>query len=138
MYKIILFLLINLPLVNFGQGEKKYVIDMWESKCLEDSLTTSGMRHCTNTAHDKWDVELNKYYNLLMKSDSLNEDQKVVLKESQREWIQYRDKEFEFISDYYFEIKTGTMWHPESDNRKLQLTRTRTIELMNYYKILGY
>ena len=45
---------------------------------------------------NSWDKELNKSYNLLMKS--LGQPNKEFLKSAQKEWILYRDKEFELIN----------------------------------------
>ena len=75
--------------------EEKHEIDIWLSNCLKDSSSTSGMRGCTIEAGKKWDDELNKYYQLLM--NVLPKDKKAILKEAQRSWITFRDKEHHFL-----------------------------------------
>ena len=116
--------------------EEKHDIDIWLSNCLQDSSSTSGMRGCTIEAGKKWDDELNKYYQLLM--NELPEDKKAFLKEAQRSWITFRDKERIFISAYYFEVKQGTMWHPISDHEDMELTRSRALQLRKWYEMIDY
>lgn len=57
------------------------------------------MVNCEITARQEWDVELNKYYKLLM--SLLDSAGKEKLKIAQRQWIEFRDKEFEIINELY-------------------------------------
>ena len=61
----------------------------------------------------------------------LTAEQKEKLKIAQREWIEYRDKEIEFLNKLYYDMQ-GTMWIPVAAQTKLDLTRKRTIEHESY------
>jgi uncharacterized protein YecT (DUF1311 family) len=47
----------------------------------------------------EWDKELNKNYQALMKR--LKKDEQAKLKASQRQWIKYRDAEFDFNGKFW-------------------------------------
>jgi len=79
---------------------------------------------------------LNKYYNLL--KTKLPKEAFETLKESQKQWLVYRDKEYNFISKYFYEVKQGTMWYAVAENKKKEIVKTRAIELERYYKMLEY
>ena len=82
-----------------------------------------------------WDKELNSIYQKLIKS--LEEEEKVLLRESQRGWLQYHDKQQEFVWRYYYGRKSGAILGSQGlvqmrtayKNR----IRERTLELMEYY-----
>ncbi len=46
-----------------------------------------------------WDKRLNQVYRKLM--IKLSPKQRKLLRESQRKWLQYRDREFKFIESFY-------------------------------------
>lgn len=50
---------------NTFSQEEQYPLDKWLDSCIENDSTTAGMTNCTVQAYKKWDVELNKYYQLL-------------------------------------------------------------------------
>lgn len=50
----------------------------------------------------------------------------------------FRDKEFAFISKFYFELKEGTMWYIIAENRKKEIVKNRTLELKMYFENLDY
>jgi len=119
------FLLLN------GQTEKKHPIDIELQKCLDskENYTTQGMTECIVKAADSWDKELNKNYKILL--GFLTEEQKEKLKESQRQWIKYRDNELEFSRSFYTQMQ-GTMWIPVAAQTRLNLTKQRAEELSDY------
>jgi uncharacterized protein YecT (DUF1311 family) len=124
----ILFCLLNLA---FGQTEKEHPIDIELQNCLDSSenYTTKGMTDCVVRATEKWNLELNKNYQKLL--NLLTAEQKEKLKITQREWVEYRDKEIEFSNQLYYDMQ-GTMWIPVAAQTKLDLTRKRTVELERY------
>jgi uncharacterized protein YecT (DUF1311 family) len=124
----ILFCFLNLA---FGQTDKEHPIDTELQNCLDTSenYTTKGMTDCVVQATEKWDLELNKNYQKLL--NLLTAEQKEKLKITQREWVEYRDKEIEFSNQLYYDMQ-GTMWIPVAAQTKLDLTRKRTVELKNY------
>ena len=94
------------------------------------------MCNCVIKARDSWDEELNKYYKLL--KNKLPKEAFEVLKESQKQWLIYRDNEFLFITKFYYEVKEGTMWYAVAQNQKMQIVKKRAIELENYYTMLDF
>jgi len=115
----------------FGQSESEYHIDVELTECLdiEKNYTTSGMTQCIIDTTTRWDERLNKSYQALVKTLSI--EQKKILINTQKLWIAYRDKEIEFSHQLYNDIQ-GTMWIPISAETKLNLTRHRTLELESY------
>lgn len=94
--------------------------------------STNGMVISTIYANKEYDKLLNKYYQLLQKS--LNEEDKEILKKSQRNWIEFRDSELELngvlMNDYY--SGGGSIQRVFAAGRNLDLTRDRVIELYHY------
>ncbi len=123
---------------TFGQdnaGKEKHPIDIRLEKChsVDSNQTTYGMMNCEAIARDEWDLEMNKYYKLLM--DTLQTDAKAKLKAAQVSWLNYRDNEKEFAGTMYYNIQ-GTMWHVVAAGRNCDIVRQRALELKDYYEIL--
>lgn len=114
-----------------GQTDKEYSIDIELQTCLDSSenYTTKGMTNCVTIATGKCDDELNKNYQELLLL--LKTEQKENLKISQRQWIEYRDKEIEFSNQLYSDLQ-GTMWIPVAAQTKLKLTKQRALEIESY------
>lgn len=131
----LLFLLFTLSTLAFSQteGSETLSIDRKRSNCLslETNFTTSGMVNCEITARQEWDEELNKYYKLLM--SLLDSAGKEKLKIAQRQWIEFRDKEFEIINELYLGQMKGTMWIVIAAGRKTDIVRDRAGQLEGYY-----
>jgi len=130
-------LFILLTIFTFGQESEteKHPIDIKVEECLAipSNQTTIGMIDCIQTAMEEWDAELNKYYKLLMNNLDNNEQDK--LRDAQRQWLVFRDKEFEFIGTRYGKME-GTMFNIiEADSRN-NIVRQRALELKSYYDIL--
>jgi uncharacterized protein YecT (DUF1311 family) len=103
--------------------------------CLEkeEGQTTVGMIECTAKARDEWDKELNKYYKLLM--GVLNAAEKTKLQQAQRKWIEYRDTEYAFSGEMYYNLE-GTMWRIAAAGRQMELVKERALALKSYYEML--
>lgn len=139
MKKTFIIFLTFFTLIVFSQTNKKSEnsIDKLESKCInKNNISNSEMCSCIKKARESWDVELNKYYVLL--KEKLPKEAFEILKESQKEWIIYRDKEYLFISSFYFEVKQGTMWYGVAEQKKKEIVKARTIELTEYYEMLDF
>jgi uncharacterized protein YecT (DUF1311 family) len=102
---------------------------------MSKEYSTAGMNNCTYTAQVQWDAEMNKYYTLLMKK--LNKEEGLKLKEAQRAWIKYRDKEFEFINSRYFEAYEGTIYTNIAAADKMAVVEKRAMNLEEYYHIFS-
>lgn len=131
MKKLFAIIMTVFSVMIYGQTNNIHQIDKELQDCLNlnENYTTKGMTDCVNTATTKWDIELNKTYEKIL--GLLTVEQKGKLKNAQRKWIEYRDKEIEFSIQIYSD-KQGTMWIPVSAQTKLDLTRQRTIDLENY------
>lgn len=130
--KYILSIFLFFPLNwAFGQTAPEHPIDVAMQKCLDgdENTSTQAITDCVVEATEKWDKLLNKNYQTLL--SLLNEEQKIKLKTSQRQWINYRDREIEFSDELYGSLQ-GTMWIPISAETKLELTKQRALELEAY------
>ncbi|MFC0779337.1 lysozyme inhibitor LprI family protein [Flavobacterium sp. HJSW_4] len=137
MKKTFILIFLFLSIVAFSQTKKEYPIDALESKCLnKENLSNADMCNCTIQARESWDKELNKYYNLL--KTKLPKEAFETLKESQKQWLVYRDKEYAFISKYFYEVQQGSMWYAVAENRKKEIVKSRAVELEGYYKMFEY
>jgi len=76
--------------------------------CTKDeaSMPPSEVIACEERERVVWDAILNKSYQALLKA--LEEDQQKKLREMQRAWIAWRDKNCDFLYDYF----QGTMANP--------------------------
>lgn len=133
---LILSILLLMSTSVFSQSTEEHPIEKKLSKCLEDSMATVPACNCMYEAQIAWDKELNKYYKLLM--NGLDEPTKLALREAQRKWIVYRDKEFLYLEKYYHEFKQGTMYDIFAADRKKEIVKLRALELKNYYEELEY
>lgn len=115
-------------------GKKPYKIDSVLSKCISKNNSDPGMSDCLQKAESNWDKELNKYYKLLLAK--LDTSAQKYLRESQRQWLMYKDKEVNFFSEV-FSKKDGTMWNLFIADKRMQIIRQRAIELSDYYDTLN-
>lgn len=137
MKKVLLLTCLILSVVAFSQTKKEHPIDLLESKCInQKDISNADKCNCIIQAQESWDKELNKSYNLL--KTKLPKETFETLKESQKQWLLYRDKEYEFSSKYFSEIKQGTLWYAVSESLKRDLVKRRAIELEAYYKMFDY
>ncbi len=137
---IALTIFFSLSSVLAGEKENKNPIDRWLDKCLEKKQSTQGMVECYNEATDMWDRELNKVYKNLMKN--LKPNERKLLRESQRRWIKYRDKEFEFLNTFPFvnnnRYKYGTMSFIMVAAQKMQVVKDRVLELESFLNFINF
>jgi uncharacterized protein YecT (DUF1311 family) len=130
---LVAFILLILPAVGFGEEkEKKHPIDIWLEKCMErENYTTAGVLSCLSQALDKWDKELNRIYKELMKN--LSPEERELLKQSQLQWVKFRDAEFKFLDNLYLGI--GTMIPVIIMGEKLDIVsrRVKMLEAYNFY-----
>jgi uncharacterized protein YecT (DUF1311 family) len=131
--------LLLILVINFAFGQdiqtNKHPIDLKTEQCLsiDSNQSTFGMINCIRTAMEEWDAELNKYYNLLMDTLSIDEQEK--LRAAQRKWLEFRDKEFVFIETMHGNME-GTMWKIVEADSHNNIVRKRALELTSYYNTL--
>jgi uncharacterized protein YecT (DUF1311 family) len=130
---LVAFILLILPAVGFSEEkEKKHPIDIWLEKCMEKGdYTTDAMVSCGSQALDKWDKELNRIYKELIKK--LSPEERELLKQSQLQWVKFRDAEFKFLDNLYLGI--GTMIPVMIMGEKLDIVsrRVKMLEAYNFY-----
>jgi uncharacterized protein YecT (DUF1311 family) len=135
MKKEILFFVIVLFFVSAKLFAQDYThpIDKFLDSCMEKDYSTAGMVKCITEATKMWDAELNKYYKLLMKK--LDDVSAKTLKESELKWIEYKEKEIDNIAMIYAKLD-GTMYIPMRASAIMELTKTRALQLADYYELI--
>ena len=125
------FIIKSVPL--FSQNSNQHPIDKWLNDCITQNQSTTEMLECAKEAYTKWDKELNNVYKELMKLLDSNSQKK--LKESQKQWLKYRDEEFSFIGQLY-STKEGTMYLPMRYFDMIEIIKNRVLILKNYIQVL--
>lgn len=114
------------PAAN-AQADSKHPIDVQLVLCLQDSLSTAGMRECCYTALDAWDAEMNKTYAALL--EVLSPEGQSALREAQRAWLAFRDKQLELNYQFYIEELQGTMYHVMASHANMDVVKQRALGL---------
>lgn len=98
---------------------------------LDKDYSTYGMMEASRYLEQGYDKLLNKYYKVLL--GILNEENKALLKTSQRNWISLRDSEKKLIwgmkNQTYEESGGGTIWGVIAASADADITRRRVFEL---------
>jgi len=97
--------------------------------CIQEDFSTAGMAQCTAQAYEEWDENLNRIYNELRSQLTPAAEESLI--SAQLSWIEYRDKEFNFI-DKIFSANEGTMYIPINEHARVSVVKTRTLELQRY------
>ena len=136
LFIILFFLAFTTVVFSQETNTNDHPIDLKCKQCLaaDSSHTTLGMIKCEIAAAQDWDLELNKYYKLLM--NILSPDEKDKLKSSQVQWLKYRDSEKLFSQTLYNNMQ-GTMWRIVSASRWTEIIKKRALELQDYYETLN-
>ncbi len=86
-----------------------------------------------------WDSELNSVYKKLLVQ--LAPEEKVLLIESQKGWLQYHLNEQKFVTQTFYFRKSGPVFGSQGRVQTVSAckmrVRERTIELMEYYSMVG-
>ncbi len=111
------------------RGPEKHPIDILTDACVAQNSTTIGIGHCYVEGRGRWDREMNRAYEALM--GTLNEAQKKAVKQSQRQWVKFRDSQFAAISAV--NTRQGTIWSIIGAEQMLQVVREQAERLNNLY-----
>ena len=97
-FTIIVIVLILFFRSGVSSAEKNIIdpIDKEMEDCIKKDSTTSSMNICALKALESWDKELNVAYGQLRRK--LDNKTKNNLLKSQRNWIEYRDREYKFMA----------------------------------------
>lgn len=109
-------------------AETQSPIDKTTQACMDKNSSTLGMRECLDKAFKEWDKELNKVYNTLLKE--LSATGKENLKNSQKQWLTYRDAEFKAIGAIY--DLEGTLWPLTMATARNDVLKYRVLTLQGY------
>ncbi|MDO6545535.1 lysozyme inhibitor LprI family protein [Photobacterium sanguinicancri] len=106
------------------------------SKKYLDSIDRADGYRASIIAYDDYqgflDKELNKAYEILMKSLSKNEAK--MLERSQNSWLKHRELEFEFINKNWTRENFGSSSSLSRGSYKCSVLKSRLIQLLNYNK----
>lgn len=108
--------------------EKAHPIDAFYDACLEKHSSTVGTANCANEAEDRWDKQMNKDYQALLKSSNAKIQTK--LRDSQRAWLVFRDKET--MAEDAFCSRQGTKWKVVYAEAHMRLVKARALQLAAY------
>ena len=136
MKKIVWIALLTLSFFLPALGDdaaSQHAIDAWLSDCLAKDPSTTGVNACLGQAYEKWDLELNRVYREL--NGRLSAEVKAVLREAQRAWIAFRDRELAFLAGFYGGLD-GTMYGSMLAADRVELVRRRVLELASFIDVL--
>lgn len=126
MFKKVLILSLSITSFSAFAGNIGQNIDSTLDKCKQDAISTIDSQNCYEVAIASWDKELGTQYSLLMKG--LPDNVCVALRDSQRQWIKYRDSYNKGIEAFY-QKEEGTIWSLVAAESKMNIIRDKTLDL---------
>ena len=108
-------------------------IENIENECIENNMTQGGMNACAGKSLEAWDKALNDIYGKLL--NRLDEKGKIALRNTQREWLKYRDSHYKFL-DIYYKKFDGSMYVGMNTKDATTIVRDRTLTLNLLLKLL--
>lgn len=109
--------------------ERSDPIDVELDQLLSDALTTIEQITVIDRATGRWDGRMNELYRQLR--EKLPADTFEHLRDSQRRWIAFRDRELEALIALYANTE-GTLFRPMYASDRLRLTRDRARQLQGW------
>lgn len=125
-FKAVVISLSLLLCLSASADELKQDIDSTLQKCKIDAVSTIDSQNCYIKATTAWDTELGNQYKLLMKDQP--ENVRAALRDSQRQWIKYRDSYNKGIEVFY-QKEEGTIWSLIAAESKMNIIRDKTLDL---------
>lgn len=125
-----------------GQTEDLDPIDKRLIACQQENTDNRGLISCLKQASNSWDEELNKTYKEIMtglKLDGTPEAQKV-MRDSERAWLNYRDKEFALIDKFRLNEpseQNGNEAPVQGLEKKVDIVKQRVLELRDLQEQLA-
>lgn len=126
MFKKVLILCLSITSFSAFAGNIGQNIDSTLDKCKQDAISTIDSQHCYEVAIESWDNILGHEYSLLMKD--LPENVRVAIRDSQRQWIKYRDSYNKGIEAFY-QKEEGTIWSLVAAESKMNVIRDKALDL---------
>lgn len=125
-YVIPSVLLLTLLSQNALADEPGKKIDSALEQCKLNANTTIDTQKCYASATAAWDTELGAQYKLLMQDQP--ENVRTALRDSQRQWIKYRDAYNKGIEAFY-QKEQGTIWSLVAAESKMNVIRDKALDL---------
>ena len=110
-------------------ANEKHPIDAALEEKIDADPSTTGMIEASQWAAQEWDKLLNENYSALM--EKLDKENQERLRASQREWIKFRDLEFEFNANFWAGFD-GTMYRVFPYGFQADFIRERALALGSY------
>jgi uncharacterized protein YecT (DUF1311 family) len=107
-------------------------VEAADKACMDKASSTASMSECADTSYKRWDQELNRVYGAL--HGKLNAPAQAALKESQRQWLAYRDAENKTIGAVYHMMQ-GTMYVPMRASDAAEIVKARVKQLRGYLSL---
>jgi uncharacterized protein YecT (DUF1311 family) len=118
--------------------DKDYRIETENLSNSSESSTNSWIQ-LEGKYYSIWDDELNAVYKKLL--SKLNEDEQKLLIEAQKGWLQFHINDPKFVTEVFYNRESGSILGTQGYISMMSLEkrriRERTIELMEYYYMLG-
>ena len=134
---LILLLIINsnLSVAQLNTVERDSLIRTLSLESLINNYENLGLQQSLPLVSEEADRRLNHFYNEIMNRTGISDSSKNVLQISQRNWIKYRDSEFQYISSQ-FERLTGSMYPKITLIQRIKIVAHRVEELERYNALL--
>lgn len=131
---LIFIFFIAFSITSIGSVTEEYnkellLLEKQYEKNMAEDYSTTGMVIATNDYYDELDKVLNKVYKELMAT--LSPEEKISLRDSQRAWIKFREKEVAFSADLYSK-KEGTIYRLFTPANRVSLMKNRIMDLVGY------
>lgn len=132
MKKIILGCFFILSCYSYSDVRSEYkqdlkVVEQKAAAVVDQYSSTNSMYKSADVEYKELDKLLTKYYQRLM--GMLNQEQQAKLRESQRAWLKFREKQYEYY-DIQYSNRGGRMWGPLAEGDKNYIMKHRLNELV--------
>ena len=131
----ILFFIFFVTLKVNAQTHNWERIDMKYQKCINSDTSIGNIGTCAFSAISDWEKEMNKAFDGVLKSLKLSKD-KIAFKHAQSAWLVFRDAEYKSFDNMF--NNTTYQWCKTRADSRINIVKTRTIQLSNYYDSLKY
>jgi len=135
---LVVFLIVNshLSLTQLNEIQRDYLIKTASLDSLINNYETLGLQQSLSLLSKEVDRRLNYYYNEIMNRSGIDDSSKNMLQISQRNWIKFRDSEFQYISSQ-FKGLYGSMYPKITLIQQVKVVAHRVKELKSYNKLLS-
>lgn len=126
--------LLGLILFLCGSSVLSYQIDDIEEQCLANSKNNEDMIKCTKIAQESWQKEIDKNYSSL--KSLMNRKDFDNLKQSQKEWEQFKKSEFDSIESVIKSRENSVNTVFLYEDFKKGILKQRAITLFEYNQVI--